>query len=397
MASLHEPTPAEASALDFSLVRDDSLADAQQAAHLMPLRGFGLARRIGILIALTWLPLAITALLNRRAFAGTEPLLQHFGVHVRFLVAIPLFILAEPFAETVGRRILSYFLSSGLVADGERTAFAEIVQSCRRLLRSRWALLAVVAFVALQAVQSVGDLAHMHEIHGWAMSGEETYLSFAAWWFLLVSRPIYGVLMFNWLWRLVVIVALLWRISRLDLQLVPTHPDCCGGLGFLQRMPTVFAPVIMASAAVVAGRWAHDVMYHGVRVESLYIPMGIFVALVLVLFLAPLLVFVPPLLALKRQSLLAYGALVGRHGRLVEHRWLRGETVTDDGLLEAPELGPVADTLTLYQAIEKLRPTPIGKQSIVTVAGAAIIPMLPVIAIQIPIKEQLLSVIKILL
>ena len=397
MASLHEPTPAEASALDFSLVRDDSLADAQQAAHLMPLRGFGLARRIGILIALTWLPLAITALLNRRAFAGTEPLLQHFGVHVRFLVAIPLFILAEPFAETVGRRILSYFLGSGLVADGERTAFAEIVQSCRRLLRSRWALLAVVAFVALQAVQSVRDLAHMHEIHGWAMSGEEIHLSFAAWWFLLVSRPIYGVLMFNWLWRLVVIVVLLWRISRLELQLVPTHPDRCGGLGFLQRMPTVFAPVIMASAAVVAGRWAHDVMYHGVRVESLYIPMGIFVTLVLVLFLAPLLVFVPPLLALKRQSLLAYGALVGRHGRLVEHRWLRGETVTDDGLLEAPELGPVADTLTLYQAIEKLRPAPIGKQSIVTVAGAAIIPMLPVIAIQIPIKEQLLSVIKILL
>jgi hypothetical protein len=162
-------------------------------------------------------------------------------------------------------------------------------------------------------------------------------------------------------------------------------------------MPTVFAPVIMASSVVVAGRWAHDVMYHGVRVESLYIPMGIFVAMVLVLFLAPLLVFVPPLLALKRQSLLAYGALVGRHGRLVEHRWLRGETVTDDGLLEAPELGPVADTLTLYQAIEKLRPSPIGKQSIVTVAGAAIIPMLPVIAIQIPIKEQLLSVIKILL
>ena len=76
---------------------------------------------------------------------------------------------------------------------------------------------------------------------------------------------------------------------------------------------------------------------------------------------------------------------------------MRGETVTDDGLLEAPELGPVADTLTLYQAIERLRPAPIGKQSLVTVAAAAIIPMLPVIAIQIPIKQQLLNVIKILL
>ena len=69
----------------------------------------------------------------------------------------------------------------------------------------------------------------------------------------------------------------------------------------------------------------------------------------------------------------------------------------DDGLLDAPELGPVADTLTLYQAIENLRPAPIGKQSVVTVVGAAVIPMLPVIAIQIPIKDQLLNVIKMLL
>jgi hypothetical protein len=183
----------------------------------------------------------------------------------------------------------------------------------------------------------------------------------------------------------------------LDLQLVPTHPDRCGGLGFLQNMPRVFAPVIVASSAVLAGRWAHDVLYHGTRVESLYLPMGLFVVLALVLFLVPLLVFVPNLLALKRRGLLAYGALVGRHGRLVERRWVRGETVADDGLLEAPELGPVADTLTLYEAIQKLRAAPIGKQSIVTVAGAAIIPMLPVIAIQIPIKDQLLSVIKILL
>jgi hypothetical protein len=125
--------------------------------------------------------------------------------------------------------------------------------------------------------------------------------------------------------------------------------------------------------------------------------MVLFVALVLVLFLAPLLVFVPKLLVLKRRGLLAYGALVGRHGRLVERRWVRGETVVDDGLLDAPELGPVADTLTLYEAIAKLKIAPIGKQSIVTVVGAAVIPMLPVIAIQVPIKDQLLSVIKILL
>ena len=396
MASQHRPAAAEAADLDFALVRDDSLCGAQRAVRLLPLRGFGVARRIGILVAVTWLPLVIAAILNRHAFEGPEPLLQHFGVHVRFLVAIPLFILAEPLAEAVGRAIISYFVSSGLVREADRARLVEIVQSCRRLLRSRWALLGVVGLVAFQATQAVGDLTHMHEVHGWATGDDGRHLGFGAWWFLLVSRPIYGLLLFNWIWRLLVVVVLLARISRLDLQLVPTHPDACGGLGFLQRLPTAFAPLILASSAVLAGRWAHDVLYHQVPVQSLGLPMAIFVALALVLFLAPLLVFVPNLLALKRRSLLAYGALVGRHGRLVERRWVRGETVADDGLLGAPELGPVADTLTLYEAIGKLRPAPIGKQSVVTVAGAAVIPMLPVIAIQIPIKDQFLNLLKIL-
>jgi hypothetical protein len=392
-----EPTPAEAAALAFSLARDDSLHDVQRVARLMPLRGFGLGRRVAILIAVTWLPLVVAALLSRRAFAGTEPLLQHFGVHVRFLVAVPLFLLAEPLAERVGRRVIGYFLSSGLVADADRSAFVGIVESCRRLLRSRLALLGVVGFAVVQAVLSLRDLAQTHEIHGWAAADGGTGLGFAAGWFLLVSRPIYGVLLFNWIWRLLVTVVLLWRIARLELQLVPTHPDGCGGLGFLQNLPTVFAPVIMASSAVLASRWGHDVLYHQVPVESLRISMIVFVALVLVLFLAPLLVFAPSLLALKRRGLLAYGALVGRHGRMVERRWVRGEAVADDGLLAAPELGPVADTLTLYESIQRLRAAPIGKQSIATVAGAAAIPMLPVIAIQVPIKDQLLSVLKILM
>jgi hypothetical protein len=365
----------------------------------MPLRGFGLVRRIAILIAVTWLPLALAALFGRHAFEGTEPLLQHFGVHVRFLVAIPLFILAEPLTEALGRRILSHFLGSGLVPESQRAAFVGIVQSCRALLRSRVALLGVVACAVLQAILSFGDVAHMHEIQGWATGtgGSDLRLGFAAWWFLLVARPIYGIFLFNWLWRLVVTVVLLARIARLELQLVPTHPDRCAGLGFLQSIPSVFAPMIAASSAVLAARWGHDVLYHQVPVESLRLSMILFVALVLVLFLAPLLVFAPPLLALRRRSLLAYSALVGRHGRLVERRWVRGEAVADEGLLEAPELGPVADTLTLYEAVERLRLAPIGKQAIVTVAGAAVIPMLPVIAIQVPIKDQLLGVIKILL
>jgi hypothetical protein len=397
--SVDAPPPLDAQ-VNFSLLDQDPLYRAQRVAHLIPSHGHGFVRRVVVVVLVAWAPLVVWALLHRRAFtaADVEPLLRHFGVHARFLLAVPLLLLAEPLAQNVARRIVSYFLSSDLVLPADRPAFMGIIEGCRALIRSRLALAAILALAFGNAALASQDMVHLHEV-GWAVlgAGAQEHLGFAAWWYLWISRPLYGVLLFSWLWRLLVTVILLWRISRLDLQLVPTHPDGCAGLGFLQTLPTAFATVILAASTVLAARWGHDVLYHAVPVESLWVPMGLFVLLVLVLFLAPLLVFVPRLVALRRQSLLAYGALVGRHGRLVEHRWIRGETVDDRGLLDAPELGPVADTLTLYEAVGRLRAAPIGKQSIVTVAAAAIIPLLPVIAIQVPIKDQLLSMIKILM
>jgi hypothetical protein len=50
-----------------------------------------------------------------------------------------------------------------------------------------------------------------------------------------------------------------------------------------------------------------------------------------------------------------------------------------------------------FSPVREDRASFVGKRSIVTVAGAALIPMLPVIAIEVPIKDQLLSVFKVLL
>ena len=51
-------------------------------------------RRAIFFALITWLPIVLWAALNERLLnAGTgEPLLKHFGIHVRCLVAIPLFI-----------------------------------------------------------------------------------------------------------------------------------------------------------------------------------------------------------------------------------------------------------------------------------------------------------------
>jgi len=74
----------------FSLVQGGSSYRIQQKLGLIPRRGLGISRRVIFFILLTWAPIMGWAIVNERVFAGVvaEPLLQHFSVHVRCLVAV---------------------------------------------------------------------------------------------------------------------------------------------------------------------------------------------------------------------------------------------------------------------------------------------------------------------
>ncbi len=221
-------------------------------------------------------------------------------------------------------------------------------------------------------------------------------LGFGAWWLIYVARPIFIVLLALWLWRLILLFLLLKRIAALDLAIVPTHPDRSGGLGFIEKLPAAFSLFAFAVSAVLASRLAHDVVYHGVHVQSLNLLVGVFLVLLVMLCLAPLTVFIPKLAAAKRRALLEYGALVGAHGRLVRRRWILGESVDEHPLLQAPEIGPVADTLSLYDAVTKMRAAPIGKTALLIIALPAALPMLALFAIEVPIKDLLQKIVGIL-
>ena len=159
--------------------------------------------------------------------------------------------------------------------------------------------------------------------------------------------------------------------------------------GFVERFATMFGPVVFVLSAVVASQWAHQIVYHDLAVTSLKAPGIAFLVLALVLFLAPFFAFVGPLASAKRQGLLDYGALVGRHGALVRRRWILGESIADEELLHAPEIGPVADTASLFEAVKRMRPGPIGKAALAAILVPAIVPMLVVVALKVPVGQIL--------
>jgi hypothetical protein len=170
---------------------------------------------------------------------------------------------------------------------------------------------------------------------------------------------------------------------------VPTHPDRAGGLGFVERFPAAFSLVVFVNAMVLASGWAHDAEFHGLDVHSLVPMMIAALVIALVVYLFPYLAFLGPLSRAKKQALLDYGALVARHGAAVRDKWIRGDAKVDEPLLSAPEVGPVADTVALYEAVQRMRPIPLGRQALLAIAVPALVPFIGVLAIQIPLKELL--------
>jgi hypothetical protein len=252
----------------------------------------------------------------------------------------------------------------------------------------------IIVGVALAWAFTGTVIARAHELLWAAEGGATPTLGFGGWWYVYVGRPIFLVLLLGWLWRLILLAVTFKGIVKLDLAIVPTHPDRAGGLGFVERFPAAFSIVAFVSAMVIAGGWGHDAEFHSLDVHSLFPMMGAALVVALVVYLSPYLVFAGPLGRAKKQALLDYGALVARHGAAVRDKWIRGDAKADDPLLSAPEIGPVADTVALYETVQRMRPIPLGKTAVLAIAVPVLIPFIAVLAIQIPLKELLQGLLK---
>jgi hypothetical protein len=317
--------------------------------------------------------------------------MHHFGVNVRCLIAIPLLVLAEGMAHAISIRLLPHFLDAGIVTD--TAGFKAVIDDAARVrdLTLPWVIIlgVTIAWAALAP-----STPQAHDLL-WAGDPGTSSFGFGGWWYLYVARPVYVALVLAWFWRLVLTTRVMFKVSRLPLSLVPTHPDRLGGLGFLASIPAAFSLVILALSSVLAAGWAHDVKYHEATLNSLKMPAVAFLVLMLVIYLSPLFVFFPALSRVRKFARLEYAALVARHGRAVRERWINGkEVVADEPLLQAPEIGPVADTLSLYDAVKRMRPVPVGKTSLIAVLVPAIIPMIVVVALRVPVKDMLLGLLK---
>src|SRR5262245_1733233 len=357
------------------------------------------ARRACLLALISWAPLVLLTMLQSLWLRVDHltPLLSQIGVHARYLVAVPLLVLAEAWCVPQINEITRHFLESGMVRQTNHVQWANMLASTRKFLQLPSAEVAVFVFSYLVVLATVFSY-HTQELPVWAASGGMTPIfSPAGWWHMLVSLPLLLALILGWMWRLAVWGQLLRLISRLDLRLVASHPDHCAGLRFLGQSLRAFAPVAMALAVIAAGHSAHLVMSgSGLPMPQFAFNIGLTLS-VMALFVAPLLIFLPTLMGIWRQGSLAYGTLADEAGQAFEQKWL-GISQDDRGsILEQPDSSALTDLYAVVANVHAIRFVPVDLRDLITLAVAILLPFVPVVVLAFPLDEIWRSIRSILL
>jgi hypothetical protein len=222
-------------------------------------------------------------------------------------------------------------------------------------------------------------------------------LSLAGQCYAWFSLPIFQFILLRWYYRLFLWCRFLWLVSRLDLQLVPSHPDRAGGLGFLGTSTYAFAPLLLGQSVVVSAMIASRIVHEGALLPAFKYEIAGAVAFGLLQALGPLLVFMPVLLAAKRRGLREYGILADRYVREFDRKWLHGGAAAGEALVGSGDIQSLADLGNSFSMIRDMRAVPFGKETVFQLVVVIALPLLPLALTVVPLDELLRRVVGVLL
>lgn len=341
-----------------------------------------LAARMLVVSLLPWLPLLALTLIEGTAFGSgiAVPFLRDLEVHVRFLVAMPLLVLAERVVHERLRPIVQQFRERNLIEPEQRDRFEAFVASGLRLRDSlaAEAIIALISFVVMYwPWASIVSL----EVPTWYGSRADgpIRLTQAGWGYAFFSLPLFRFLVFRWYFRLFIWYRFLWQVSRLRLRLVPTHPDRAGGLGFLGGGVFAFTPVLLAHTAFASANIANSIFHEGRNLTEYRSDIGVGVALMILAALVPLGFFCVKLNTARRVGMRDYGALAQRYARDFAEKWLDGRAGGTEPLLGSADIQSLADMGGSFDVIREMGLMPIGMTNVVRLAVVVALPYAPLL------------------
>lgn len=364
-----------------SLFRGGPTYRAQLATGLIKAGEWNHARRIIVAIAVGWVPLVLlTAFFNP---SGLISILTDYRVYSRMIIAVPILLLGQPLMEERFNLAVQAVFDAHLLRDQDIKRMDRIVES---MIRLRDAYIPEAMLVVLLVVHTLATMKEQVDIVPWLSYGtpSDIHLTAAGWYAVVVSVTLFQFLLGLSLWKWLLWTIFAFRLSRLDLQLMATHPDGHGGLGFLGLVPAAFAPISFAAATVIGSTWRHEILHHGAKLMSFKLDAIVLVIIVAIMALGPLAFFIPRLAKLRREGILDYGALGQIQSVSFHDKWILHRTGHDAEFLEAPESSTLTDFGSAFANVARLKPFPLDPGALIALAISLALPLLPAVLAVVP-------------
>jgi hypothetical protein len=356
-----------------------------------------LVYRAAIVCALVaWLPLAVMTIVEGFAWGDrvTMPFFFDVASYARFLIAIPLFVIAESVISPRLGDVARHFLFEGRISDAELPAYEDAIERGIKMRESGWgeAIILVITYVSAASLL----VALAPGVSNWRFTtvGAETVRTTAAWWYALVSVPLFQFLAYRWLFRLFIWGLFLYRVSRLNLKLIPTHPDKAGGIGFIGSGQRFFWIIAFAIGTALSGIWANSILYEGTTITSLRTPIVSIMIIVVIVLQFPIIFFAGKLRRTRRIGYFIYSDLALNYTTQFHQKWIEGKNPEGEALLGSGDIQSLADLGNSFQMIEKMWVIPFDLKACMRLAVAFIVPVIPLLLTVMPLDEIIQTLLK---
>ena len=375
---------------DFSLVLGGPLYQMFLRARLLKPPADLVGRRVAAFVLITWAPLLLLAVMSGSAFGGvTVPFLVDLDVHVRFLIALPLLILAEVLVHRRLRGVVSQFIERGVVPPAQEERFRAIIDSIMGLRNS-----VAVEIVLLASCVTLGHLIWRGTtaltVDTWyaaaADAGGVPELTLAGWWYSFISLNVFRFLLLRWYYRLILWYVFLWQVARMPLRLNALHPDGAAGLGFLQGSVFALLPLLLAHTATLSGVIGGSIWHEGTKLPAFQLEIGASVALLMIAALLPLTFFTLQIARAKREAAREYGVLASRYVDEFREKWLKARR-GEEPLMGSADLQSLADLGGANDTLRNTNYFPFGRRTLVNLAVLTALPFAPLLLTLIPFEE----------
>jgi len=356
--------------VDFRIGEGGLLRRFETAAHLTRA-----GRQIVMAIAITWVPVMVFGLLHEHFAGPQEPLLRHAAMHVRLLVAAPVFLFIDQMFPRTCSVIIAQLVFKSFIPLADEPRFERVLRGAARLANS-WVPEGVLLFVSI----GLGVCALLGIVPASGVAPRSQWTP-AQLWYALTDWPFVQFLLWRSLWRWVIWVRILFGLARIRLALVPTHPDRRAGISFL-RLPSVgyCAFLLFAIASMMCAEWG-DKLTPTASLSGFKPLLALFAGVGALIAFGPLLVFAPQLFRARRQGILECGARACDEGRRFQRRVAEGRSRKG----EAPgvDVAALADVGAVYrEAVDRLQIVLVDRRDLIGLLCATLLPVVPMMLIR---------------